>query len=246
MNAYFSLAPFYDKLTSDVPYDKFADFYEELFSLSSLKVNTVLDIACGTGTLTRILAQRGYDMIGVDASEEMLMEAADKLSDISPRPLLICQRMEELDLYGTVDAAVCSLDGMNYVQPPVLKDALRRIWLFIEPGGMFVFDVNTPFKFKNIDGEMFIDETSDLFCVWRAEYDEKAGECHYGMDIFSEDNGKWVRSREEHIEYSYDADFLADCLVDCGFEQICVYGELTLSPPKDDDHRIFISARKPK
>ena len=123
MNSYQTLSAYYDRFTDDVGYGQWADFFEQLFAREDIRPQLVLDLACGTGSLTRLLAKRGYDMIGADASPEMLMQAMQNTMDCSPRPLLINQRMEELDLYGNVDACLCCLDSVNYVTDPDDTDA---------------------------------------------------------------------------------------------------------------------------
>jgi SAM-dependent methyltransferase len=252
MKSYTSLARFYDSLTTDVPYKEIADFYERIFKLYDLKTRSVLDLACGTGTLTCLLAQRGYDTIGTDSSEEMLSMAFEKAvaydqaGGLDPRPLFLCQPMEELDLYGTVDAAVCSLDGINYVKPELLNRVFHRVRLFLEPGGVFIFDVNTPEKLKSLNEQVFLDETDDVFCVWRAEFDCEINACIYGMDIFERNNMHWTRSREEHTEYAYETDVLATMLRDEGFVDIRTYGDLTMNAPAVNEQRVFIAARKPQ
>ena len=245
MSAYSSLARFYDALTCDVPYGALADYYEALFKRENIQVKTVLDMACGTGTLTSLLAERGFDMIGVDASAEMLSVAAEKAYGMTLRPMLINQPLEQLDLYGTVDAAVCSLDGMNYIKPDMIAEVFRRVLLFLEPGGMFIFDIHTPSKLKSIDGEVFLDETEDVYCVWRTEFIEKENACHYGMDLFARDGKKWTRSREEHIEYAYEPLSLEKMLTKEGFTDICIYGDMTIVKPAEHEKRIFMTARKP-
>ena len=248
MSAYGYLAPFYDALTGDVDYAAFADFYEKIFSGCGLSVKTVLDLACGTGTLTCLLGERGYEMIGVDASADMLMIAAEKAGEtpMGVPPLFLNQRMEELDLYGTVDAAICSLDGVNYAKPENLAEIFRRLWLFLEPGGVLVFDINSPEKLRNLDGEMFVDEQEDVFCVWRAALSEKGDACIYGMDIFSRCGDLWQRDTEEHIEYIYAPDHLKMLLSAAKFEDIQIYGNLRMAPPEKGEDRIFFAARKPK
>ena len=132
MNSYETLSEYYDRFTDDVGYEEWADFFERLFEREGVKPSLVLDLACGTGSLTRILAQRGYDMIGADASPEMLMQALQNTLDCEPRPLLLNQRMEELDLYGAVDACLCCLDSVNYVtEPEALQTALERVHTFL-------------------------------------------------------------------------------------------------------------------
>ncbi|MBQ9857777.1 MAG: class I SAM-dependent methyltransferase [Oscillospiraceae bacterium] len=246
MSSYVSLAKYYDKLTTDVPYGTFADFYEQIFKRFDLKPVTILDMACGTGTLTRILCERGYDMIASDGSPDMLMSAMEKLSDLESMPLLLCQNMNELDLYGTVDSIICSLDGINYVEKDVLPEVLRRVMLFLEPGGIFIFDINTPEKLLGLDGEMFIDETDDVYCVWRAEYDEELDACVYGMDIFEKKGKLWHRTKEEHYEYIYRLDEMKSLLENAGFEDINIFAELKLEYPGNNEQRVFFTARKPK
>lgn len=245
MSAYSALARFYDALTPDVPYTRFADFYEAVFAQLGVTVRTVADLACGTGTLTRILARRGYDLIGVDASEDMLSEAFNKLADLDPMPLLVCQRLEELDLYGTVDAAVCALDGMNYLTPEELSRALERIFLFLEPGGVMIFDLNSPQKLRNLDGQVFLDETEDVFCVWRAELDRELQACRFGVDLFCRQGRLWSRTQEEHIEYLHEPETVMEALRRAGFCDPILYGELEMRPPREDEARLFFVARKP-
>ena len=245
MGPYRALAEYYDRLTADVPYGAFADYYERLFLENGMRVRSVLDAGCGTGTLTYLLQERGYDMIGADASEEMLTAALDKPC-AGERPLFLHQSMEELDLYGTVDAAVCSLDGVNYVEPESLSAAFSRILLFLEPGGIFVFDVNTTEKLRSLDGEVFLDETEDVFCVWRAEFSEEENACFYGMDIFSRQGGLWRRETEEHVEYAYESELLRMKLEEAGFKDVRIYGEFSLDAPAENEQRIFITARKPE
>ena len=180
MSAYTALARYYDILTRDVDYTKFADYYEELFHRNSIRVRTILDLACGTGTLTSLLAQRGYDMIGTDMSDDMLSVAYDKAGQLRLKPLFLNQPMEKLDLYGTVDAVVCSMDGVNYMQPDLLETVFRRVLLFLEPGGLLVFDILPPERLMMQDGQVFVDETDDLFCIWRAAFDREKSALQYG------------------------------------------------------------------
>lgn len=244
MIAYSALSEFYDSLTTDVPYTEIADFAELVFAEYGVRVKSILDIACGTGTFMSIMARRGYDITAADPSAEMLSVASGKLEGLEPKPLLLCQSAEELDLYGTVDAAVCTLDGLNYIAPDSLGEALRRVLLFLEPGGVFLFDINTPYKLRSLDGEMFIDETDDVYCVWRTEFSEEDGACIYGMDIFSRSGDVWLRSEEEHVEYAYEPERLRELLEQTGFEDVRLYGNLSLQPPAEDELRVFIAARK--
>lgn len=183
--SYGPLASWYDALTGDVPYGDFLAFYESEFARGQGEYHTVLDLCCGTGTLTWMMAERGYEMIACDASADMLMQASGKAADVRIPPLFLCQEASMLDLYGTVDAAICSLDGMDYIPPEELNEVFRRLHLFVRPYGLVIFDIRTPSFFKSIDGEIFVDENEDMLCLWRADFDDEENCICYGMDIFS-------------------------------------------------------------
>ena len=221
--AYENLAGCYDQFTRDVDYVRWADYLERHFARSALPIHTVLDLACGTGSLTLELARRGYEMIGVDQSEEMLAQAAEKCRQASEiPPLFLHQSMDKLDLYGTIDACVCCLDSVNYVtSPQKLERAFQRVHTFLMPGGLFVFDVNTPDKLRALDGQVFLDESADAYCVWRADYSARRRVCTYGMDLFTlEPDGRWSRAEELHEEYAYEPDELEALLIRAGFSRI--------------------------
>lgn len=243
MSAYEGLARFYDALTTDVGYERRADYLERLFAESRIPVHTVLDLACGTGTLTCLLARRGYEMIGVDGSEEMLAQAQQKAWEIEgERPLFLHQTMPELDLYGTVDAAVSVLDSINYLTSVRdLRDTLERLRLFIAPGGLLVFDINSEEKLRGLDGQVFLDETEDVYCVWRAEYVRRI--VTYFMDLFSRrSDGTWQRSLEIHRERAYGVEELRRLLQEAGFTRIHVYGDLRRTAPRPGEQRIVFTA----
>lgn len=250
MSSYDFLAGCYDALTYDVNYPAWAGYIEKHVRKSSLPGNTVLDLACGTGSLTRELALRGYEMIGVDRSPEMLSQAAEKNRGVSPvEPIFLCQSMEKLDLYGTVDACVCCLDSVNYVtDPKKLRRAFERVRLFLTPGGLFLFDINTPAKLEGLDGQVFLDETGDTYCVWRAEFSKRSQICSYFMDLFRLDpaTGQWDRGEELHRERAYTVAELTAMLEEAGFTDIRTFGELKMRPPRDGEPRIFFTARKDK
>ena len=145
------------------------------------------------------MSERGYELISVDASEEMLMEAREKCADLSLPPLFLQQDVSELDLYGTVDAAFCSLEGINYLSPEDAALLLARLKHFIRPGGLLMFDLRSPDYLAALDGDTFVDEDDDFLCLWRADYDTELRALVYGMDIFSREGRLWKRSREEHI-----------------------------------------------
>ncbi len=240
MNAYGPLAFWYDRLTLDIPYEAFVDFYEKEFSADGGEFKILLDLCCGTGTLTWLLAERGYEMIAADASPDMLMQAASKAAEVSVPPLFLCQEASALDLYGTVDAAVCSLDGMNYIPESELPEVFHRLHLFVRPGGLLIFDIKTPEWFRSVDGSVSVDETEDMLCLWRAEFDTEENAICYGMDIFSKSGSLWRRDSEEHIEYAHSPERLAELLEIAGFENV----RLCCDCPQSDGGRLFITAKR--
>lgn len=244
MNSYEALSAYYDRFTEDVGYAGWADFFERVFAREGVQPRLILDLACGTGSLTRLLADRGYEMIGADASPDMLMQAMQNTMDCDPRPLFLNQRMEDLDLYGTVDVCLCCLDSVNYVtDPDTLQKAFERVHLFLEPKtGLLVFDVNTPEKFARIDGNAYVREDEDVFCVWQAAVED--GLCAYQFDIFERDGEAWTRAQETHEERVYPLEQLAAMLARAGFSEIKTYGDQSFSPVRGGEDRVYFTARK--
>ena len=247
MDAYHALAASYDRLTNDVDYEATVDFYMQILEREGLKPRTVVDLACGTGSVTEILARRGYQVLGVDMSEEMLTVAAMKTMDLQPMPRFSCQLLQQLRLPRAVDMAVCALDSLDYIlNPDDCKEAIRRCYKALNPGGIFIFDVNTPEKLRAMDGQVFLDEDDDVYCVWRGEFDEQANICSYGMDLFQREGEVWHRSFEEHREYAYSREQLTGYLKDAGFTQIEVYADRLFEAPRAGEQRIYFKARKGK
>ena len=240
MSCYEALASSYDALTEDVGYEKRADFLEKLFRRSRIPVKVVLDLACGTGTMTWLLTGRGYELIGVDGSEEMLAAAIGKSGSVQGvPPIFLHQSMPKLDLYGTVDAAVCCLDSLNYLTDPAdVRRTFQRLHLFVAPGGVLVFDVNTATKLAALDGQVFLDETEDTYCVWRTAYSR--GLCTYYMDLFRRrSDGAWERGEELHRQRAYSVEELTAWLTEAGFGDIRVYGDARLRRPRENEQRVY-------
>ena len=240
MNCYAPLARWYDRLTGDVPYGAFADFDEALFRADGGAFGLLLDLCCGTGTLTWELAARGYEMIGCDRSVDMLMQAQAKAVPGVQPPLFLCQSAEALDLYGTVDAAVCSLDALNYLAPELLPEVFRRLHLFVRPEGLLIFDMRTPDFLRALDGQVFVDETEELLCLWRADFDEDSRALVYGMDLFTRRGALWAREGEEHVEYAHEPDELRRLLEQAGFGEIRFRGD----GPQGGQGRLWITAKR--
>ena len=240
MSCYDALAPWYDSLTGDVPYKAIAELYEQEFKADGGEFRLLLDLCCGTGTMTWELAGRGYEMIAADRSVDMLMQAQSKQAKCAVQPLFLCQAAEELDLYGTVDAAVCCLDGFNYIPADVLPEVFRRLHLFIRPDGLLIFDIRTPDFLRGLNGQVFVDEKEDVLCLWRADFDEDLGALVYGMDLFTRRGRLWERSGEEHIEYAHTPQALKVLLEAAGFEAV----RLRRDGPQGGAGRLYIIARR--
>ena len=247
MDAYHNLAVSYDRLTNDVDYEATVDFYYEILKQEGLKPRTAVDLACGTGSVTTILAEKGLQVIGVDMSEEMLTVASQKAAEAGQASWFICQSLQQLRLPKAVDMAVCALDSLDYITDPAdCREAICRVYKYLNPGGIFIFDVNTPEKLRAMDGQVFLDEDDDVYCVWRGEFDEETNICSYGMDLFQRKGNLWERSFEEHCEYAYSADQLVGYLKAAGFTHIRVYGDRRMEAPEAGEQRIYIKARKGK
>ena len=246
MSAYEALAFSYDALTYDIAYDETCEFMESILRTLGKTPKTVLDLACGTGSMSVRMAQRGYTVTGSDISSEMLTVAYDKALELEEnRPVFVCQSMQELQLPEPVDLVICCLDSLNYLTDPAdCRETFRRVFANLKPGGVFLFDINSACKLRGLDGQVFLDENEDTYCVWRAEFDEDENICWYGMDLFQREGDVWHRSFEEHAEYAYEADSLRQWLLEAGFDRVEVYGDRRQEPPADDEQRIYFAALK--
>ena len=247
MDAYHALADSYDRLTNDVDYRATVDFYFDILAREGLNPKTAVDLACGTGSVAMLLAEKGLAVTAVDLSAEMLTVASQKAQELERPPVFVCQPLQELRLPRGVDLAVCALDSLDYITDPAdCAEAIRRVYKVLNPGGIFIFDVNTPEKLRAMDGQVFLDEDEDVYCVWRGEFDEDTNICAYGMDLFQRRGDLWERSFEEHREYAYSAEQLTGYLKDAGFTHIRVYADRKFESPAPGEQRIYFKARKGK
>ncbi len=255
-SSYDAIASVYDNINSEIDYSAWADFIEKCFDrFLPERPELVLDLACGTGRMTFELDKRGYDMIGADASEEMLNKAYDRayVSNICDI-LFIKQDMRDFELYGTVGAVCSCLDSVNYLTSTAdIEKCFCCVHNYLDPDGLFIFDVNTPYKFKNIYGNnhyIFEDLNSDgknAYCGWQNEYDEKSGLCNFYLSVFTEtDNGRYERSDEEQTERCYSKTELSDSLIKCGFEILGFYSGYNFEIPNEECERWYIVARAKK
>ena len=244
MDNYTFLAGSYDLLTTDVGYPQWADYVQWHFKRQKTPVRTVAELACGTGSLTKLLAERGCDMTAIDLSPDMLALASEKCGGLPV--LFLCQDMSRLTLLEQVDAVICCLDSVNYVtKPAAMKRTFQRVYKYLKPGGLFLFDAKTPQALESADGEMYLDESDEVFCVWRGEYSPRRRICGYGIDLFTlRADGAWERESEYHEEYAYTPEELAGYLMDAGFADVKQYGNLKKRAPADGEMRIFFAARK--
>jgi len=246
-----AFARHYDALTANVNYHARARYFRALIRKhTGRQVCSLLDLACGTGSLSWQFSKIGYEVIGVDSSPEMLSRAAakgERFPNAEP-PLFLCQPMEELNLYGTVDACVCALDSINHLtDTTTLKSAFSRVSLFLAPGGVFLFDVNTLHKHKNILGNnAFVYETGEVVCFWRNVYRQKNGRVEVALDFFQpQGKGLYSRSIERFSERIFTHRQLLNALDAAGLEFLAVYGEGRLRPPGKRSQRIVYVAHKP-
>ena len=247
MDAYHALAKSYDRLTNDVDYSATVAFYRQILEKEKLHPRTAVDLACGTGSVALILAEQGLSVTAVDMSEEMLCIGAQKAQEANLPVQFVCQPLQKLRLPRGVDLATCALDSLDYITDPEdCREAIRRIYRALNPFGCFIFDVNTPEKLRAMDGQVFLDEDDDVYCVWRGSFDENTNICTYGMDLFQREGRMWQRSCEEHEEYAYSAEMLVGYLRDAGFTDIQVFGDRRMEPPAAGEQRIYIKARKGK
>ena len=248
MSSYHGLASSYDGLMVDGSYRKRADWLEKLFRKSRIPGRDVLDLACGTGTIACLLAERGYQVIATDASEEMLTQAAMKAAVLEENaPLFLLQSMPRLRLTEPVDAVVSTLDSLNYLtREKDIRETFCRVYRWLKPGGQFIFDVNTPYKLRRMDGQMYMDETEDTYCVWRTFFSERTQCCTYQVDLFQlNEDDSWEREFEEHKERAWTEEQLRTYLEAAGFENIIIRGDMSLRPPKADEDRWIVTALRP-
>ena len=252
MGIYSALAPFYDIWQSEVDYESWADFFCESFKrYFDGNVEGVLDLGCGTGSMTLSLAKRGFDMIGADNSEEMLSCACEnaRREGYAEKILYLCQDMREFELYGTVEAVVSCLDCINHLQNTAdIKKCFSLVHNYLVPDGLFIFDVNSRYKFENVYADnSFVFESEGVMCVWQNEYNSKTHFCDFYISLFEEnEDGSYSRTDECQRERMYPLSTLKRLLAECSFELIDVFGDLDFSPASDTDERLYIVARAKK
>lgn len=245
MSSYSNFAYIYDSLMNrDVDYEKWADYIENIFTLYGVEPDLVCDLACGTGNLTIPLARRGYDMTGVDISEDMLNIAREKAEGLDI--LFLNQSLPSLDLYGTMGAFTCIIDGINYIIAPKLLERLftRIKNCFLDRDGLFIFDISTRYKLKKIIGsDTFIHSDENIFYSWQNRYIESKNLSDMFLTFFVKDGRKYNRFEERHLQKAYDESELRFLLKKAGFTRVDTYNELTFSAPEPSCERMVFVCR---
>jgi len=244
--AYDGFAKVYDLFMDNVPYEQWSEYLIDLLKEHGADQGLVLDMACGTGQMTRLLARAGYEMIAVDASAQMLMAAIDH-SENDPEILYLMQDMRELELYGTVRAVVCICDSMNYIlEEDELRDVFSLVNNYLDPEGVFIFDLNTIHKFKNILGDNTICENREEGSfIWENDYDDESNINEYALTFFVKEKEDLYRRYEEvHYQRGYDLENMITLLKEAGMEFIAAYDAFTKEPPKEDSERIYMIAKE--
>lgn len=246
MNEYDLFSACYDRFTEDVDYPARSRHLLSLFERFDRRPRILLDLACGTGGFSYELAAAGIDVIGVDRSEGMLAAARAKQPPNSQNPLFLMQSAEELDLYGTVDGAICMLDSLNHItDSATLSRVFGRVSLFLEQDRLFIFDLNTRYKHEQVLGDnVFVRETSDAFCVWQ---NEKAGDglVNLYLDFFLQTpDGTYERFSEDITERAYPREQIELLLRQNGFQTVAVFDDLSDQPPGAQCERMTYIVRK--
>lgn len=270
MEAYTDFAGVYDTFMDNTPYQEWADFLTELIEkygiskkrqgadeagsgsiqeeiLNSEK-NLVLDLGCGTGTLTELLYQKGFDMVGVDSSEDMLNVAFAKREDSGSEILYLCQDMRELDLYSTVGTVVCVCDSINYLlEADEVEDTFKLVNNFLYPGGIFVFDFNTVYKYEQVIGDTTIAENrEECSFIWENFYHEKEQINEYDLTIFVKEteSGLFRRFTETHFQRGYSLEEMESLVKKAGMEMVLALDADTHKAPTKESQRIYVLARE--
>ena len=247
MSGYSAFARYYDELTANIDYKRRGEYFHEIIKkFKSTKDNILLDLACGTGSISEVMAGLGYDVVGVDNSDEMLGLAIEKKFDSGLNIQYLCQDMRKLDMFGTIDITICALDSINHLSSlNDVRKVFEGVAFFSELNGLFIFDVNTLYKHRQVlANNTFTYETDNVYCVWENTLDPDTDEVRMNLEFFErEDNGMWSRSSDGFSEKAYSEDEIEKLLADCGFELLAKYGDDTFSPPAETSQRIVYAAR---
>ena len=249
MNSYTNFAEYYDLLMmEDISYEQVADFIENIFTEYDVSPQLVADLACGTGNITIPMSKRGYEMIGIDKSVQMLEVARNKASSENQDILFLNQSISKLDLFGTCDAFLCMIDGINYIiNPKSFENMLKKIsTCFINPDGIFIFDISSFYKLSHtISDNIFIHDGDDIFYSWENKYyKEKQLSMMYLNFFVKEKNKGYRRFCERHLQRAYTEEEIMKALKKAGFSDIKTYDGFNFKKPTKKSERITFACRK--
>lgn len=249
MEAYTGFAAVYDTFMDNIPYEEWGSYIRGLLLEYGVKDGLMLDLGCGTGTLAEIMADYGYDMIGVDYSEEMLEIAMEKRRESGHDILYLLQDMREFELYGTVKSVISVCDSLNYIlEEEDLEEVFRLVNNYLDPGGIFIFDFNTTYKYREILGDRTIAESRDeCSFIWDNYYYEEEGINEYELSLFiqeGDDPDIHRRYQETHYQKAYDLDVMRKLLEGAGMEFVTAYDAFTKDAPREDSERVYVIARE--
>lgn len=245
-NSYLTFAKYYDILTQNINYNEIADYFYQLLSTNNIKKGILLDLACGTGSICELMHDKGFEVIGVDNSYDMLNIATQKRAKSNKDILYLCQDMDKLDLYGTIEACICSLDSINHVtDEKIVEEIFKKVSLFLIPDGIFVFDVNTTYKHENVlSNSTFVYDCDEVYCVWQNSAC-KNNIIDITLDIFAnEEDDAYYRYQEDFSERAYTFDELNYFIKNAGFEILNQFDDYTTNEIKDTSQRITFVLKK--
>ena len=246
MDSYTGFAEFYDIFMDNIPYKEWSEYLISLLKEYGVNDGLVLDMGCGTGNITELLAFSGYDMIGIDNSEDMLAAAMDKRYDSELDILYLLQDMREFELYGTVAAAVSICDSMNYIlEYDELVTVFKLVNNYLDPHGLFIFDLNTITKYENMGDTVIAENRDEGSFIWENSYFSDRKLNQYDLTIFAKDEDeRYTKFEETHIQRGYSLDEIKSALADAGMEFVTAYSAFTREPVSGNEDRIYIIARE--
>lgn len=243
---YKDFAYIYDALMKDVDYEKWTSYIEAIFQSHGLKPESIVDLACGTGGVTNILAKRGYQVTGVDISEDMLASAREKARKSGLRVPYICQNIINLELHHPVDAITCMCDGFNYIlDKQDMKSAFIKIYSYLKPGGLLVFDISSYYKLSSVLGNNIMADTGeDISLIWYNKFIKKDNTLEMNLTFFIKEGNYYKRSDETHLQKAYQQDEIIELLTECNFTNVTCLSPFSMTPPQKRSQRIFFTAVK--
>ncbi len=245
MSQYENFAYIYDELMAEVDYDKWLNYIIKTLEEYKLGANELAEIGCGTGTMSLLLAAKGYDMIGLDLSEDMLMVAREKALDEGLDIMFLQQDMTKFELFGSVDAIIATCDSLNYITPKKIGKVFEQVHFYLNPGGVFIFDLNTKYKFKDVyHNQTFTEVGEDFAYIWENQYNEEEESNEYGITFFVEEMESYLRFDEYHKEYVHSLDSIIHCIKQAGLKFVKAVDDYSEQENNNKTERVTIIVTK--